>query len=412
MIKSPSPPRPISWARIRNYAIVIARCLTAWASCFACVAVAAPFIPASDDQVLEILPVKAGDPVARELRELRAALAARPADVDRAVALAQRYFDLASAEGDPRYIGYAEAVIRPWLGKDIPVAVQYTRALLRQYRHDFDNAIRDLDAVLARDPQHADALAWKWALYLVMADYDRAREGCDKRRGIASPASQAACVASIDSITGKAVEAYAALDAAVKRDPDHSADFRQWVATRLGEIALRTGNAARAERHFKEAIATGVTDGYVLAAYADLLLDLNRPQEVIALLRDWGRSDILLLRLAIAEKLVASPAAPARAQALADRFADSALRGDKLHLAEEARFELALRSNPARALELAVENWKALQREPRDVRVLLEAALAAKNAEAARPALDWMQRTGYQETRHRELTAALGKLAK
>ena len=234
---------------------------------------AAPFIPGSDAQVLETLPTKAGDPVAKELRELRAVLAKNPGDMERAIVLAQRYIDLASAEGDPRYVGYAEAVIRPWLKADIPVEIQFTRALLRQYRHDFINAISDLDSVLARSPGHADALAWKWALYVVMADYDKARDGCEKRRGVASGASFAACVASIDSLTGKAGEAYASLDAALKREPDHSADFRQWALTRLGEFALRAGDKVKAERHFKEAMASGVTDGYVLGAYADLAFE-------------------------------------------------------------------------------------------------------------------------------------------
>ena len=375
-------------------------------------ACAAPFIPGSDAQVLETLPTKAGDPVARELRELRAALAKNPGDLGRAIVLAQRYIDLASAEGDPRYVGYAEAVIRPWLKADIPVEIQFTRALLRQYRHDFINAISDLESVLARSPGHADALAWKWALYVVMADYDKARDGCEKRRGIASGASFAACVASIDSLTGKAGEAYASLDAALKREPDHSADFRQWALTRLAEFALRAGDKVKAERHFKEAIASGVTDGYVLGAYSDLLLDENRPREVIALLKDWTRSDILLLRLAIAEKMLSTPTATAWAQVLSDRFADSALRGDKLHLAEEARFELVLKNNPTRAVELAVENWMALQREPRDARILMEAALAAKTPEAARPAMDWVSRNHYQESPYADLNKALGKLVK
>ncbi len=373
---------------------------------------AAPFTPGSDAQVLETLPTKAGDPVAKELRELRAVLAKNPGDMERAIVLAQRYIDLASAEGDPRYIGYAEAVIRPWLKADIPVEIQFTRALLRQYRHDFINAISDLDSVLARSPGHADALAWKWALYVVMADYEKARDGCEKRRGVASEASFAACVASIDSLTGKATEAYASLGAALKSEPDHSADFRQWALTRLGEFALRAGDKVKAERHFKESMATGVTDGYVLGAYSDLLLDENRPREVIALLKDWTRSDILLLRLAIAEKMLSTPTEKAWTQALSDRFADSALRGDKLHLAEEARFELVLKNNPTRAVELAVENWKALQREPRDARILMEAALAAKTPEAARPAMDWVSRNHYQEFPYPDLDKALGKLMK
>ena len=372
---------------------------------------AAPFVPRDDAQVLETLPTKASDPSARELRALRDALTRDPGNPDSAVELAQRYFDLASAEGDPRYIGYAEAVIRPWLGRDIPVEVQFTRALLLQYRHDFRNAMADLDGVLARNAGHARALGWKWAIFMVMADYANARQACEKRKIVASALSIAACFATVDSRTGNARAAYAALDAAFKRSPSRSPENRQWMLTRLGEIALLAGDPLRAERHFRDALATGVTDGYVLAAYADLLLDQKRPADVVTLLKDWTRSDIQLLRLAIAAKMLGTQNAPALVQALSDRFADAALRGDKLHLAEEARFEMILRNNPARAVELAVENWNLLQREPYDARVLLETALAAKNPLAARPALEWLQKTGYEETRFLELGKALGKIA-
>ena len=373
---------------------------------------AAPFVPVDDSQVLESLPTKASDPAARELRSLRDALVRDPGNPDRAVELAQKYFDLASGEGDPRYIGYAEAVIRPWLASDIPVEIQFTRALLRQYRHDFHTALEDLDAVLARNAAHPGALGWKWALFMVMAEYQKARDACEKRRSVANALSLAACVATIDARTGKARAAYAFLDAAFKRAPSRTAENRQWMLTRLGEIALQAGDPRRAESHFRDAIATGITDGYVLAAYADLLLDLKRPADVVALLKDWTRSDIQLLRLAIAEKTLGMKDATGFITALADRFADAALRGDKLHLAEEARFELQLRNNPSRALALAVENWNLLQREPYDVRVLLETALAAKDPASARPALDWLQQTGYEEARFRELGQALEKLSK
>ena len=123
------------------------------------------------------------------------------------------------------------------------------------------------------------------------------------------------------------------------------------------------------------------------------------------------RSDILLLRLALAERALGSPSAAAHAEALANRFADATLRGDRLHLQEEARFELQLRHDAARALELALENWRE-QREPRDARALMEAALAARRPDAAQPALEWMRRTGYEETRYRALVEQLRKMPK
>jgi Tfp pilus assembly protein PilF len=370
----------------------------------------APRIPASESEVLERLPVKAADPVARELRALRADLASDPGNVTKAATLARRYFDLATAEGDPRYIGYAEAVLRPWIQKPDPaVEVLFVRALLTQYRHDFAPAMADLDKVLGREPRHVEALSWKWALYMVQADYARAREVCERRRKVGSALGMTACFAAVDSINGKAREAYSALSTALARDPGRDAEYRAWIHTRLAEFAQRAGDAALAEKHFRQAIATGATDGFVLAAYADLLLDAKRHAEVVALLKDWARSDVLLLRLALAEHALGSPAAAQRARALAARFADSARRGDQLHLQEESRFELQLRGDAQKALSAALEDWKT-QREPRDARVLMEAAIAARQPAAAQPALEWMRQTGYQDPRYRALAETLGKM--
>jgi hypothetical protein len=60
-----------------------------------------------------------------------------------------------------------------------------------------------------------------------------------------------------------------------------------------------------------------------------------------------------------------------------------------VHLREQARYLLQLRPQPARALALARRNWDQ-QKELPDARLLLEAAAAAHDPAAARPALDWM----------------------
>jgi Tfp pilus assembly protein PilF len=373
---------------------------------------AAPYVPISDAEVIERLPLKANDPISRALRQLREDLAANPKSIDKAVQLGRRYFDLAMAEGDPRYVGYAEAAIRPWATEsEPPLEILYLRALLRQYRHEFGPAIADLDAVLKRDPEYANALTWRMALHLVQAEYTQARADCARIEAIGSKLSAIACAAVVAGINGQARLAYAKLSAALAREPPSDPDRKQWMFTRLAEMALRAGDGRLAQRHFREAMAAGGPDGFVLAAYADYLLDEQRPAEVVALLKDWTRSDILLLRLALAEAALGAPAAAEHAKALADRFADATLRGDRLHLQEEARFELRLRNNAARAVELAAENWR-VQREPRDARILMEAALAAGNRAAAGPALDWLSATGYEDPRYRALGDALARLAK
>src|SRR5712691_1910917 len=126
---------------------------------------AASYVPKDDATVLERLPVRPGDPIARELRQLRAELAADPRNLDTAL-------KLAGAEGDPRYVGYAQAALGPWWNlSDPPREARVMRAILKQYSHDFSGAMQDLEAATRADPGNALAWSWRAAIHMVGADY-------------------------------------------------------------------------------------------------------------------------------------------------------------------------------------------------------------------------------------------------
>jgi tetratricopeptide (TPR) repeat protein len=352
-----------------------------------------------DATVIEKLPFRAGESRARELDALRASARKAPGDAAVAAALAQAYFDTAQARGDPRFIGYADAVVSPFDPK-MSVDLLVIRGMLRQYRHDFDDALGDFAAALAQDPERAGAHAWRGAIYLVLAQYDKARKECAALLKLQRPVLQGGCTGLVQAYTGQLSSAYATLQTtlALARYDDQ----RLWLLTRLGEVSAWLGQKARAERHYRDALALDRDDGYLLAAWADFLLDNKRPAEVVKLLAGWEASDPLLLRLAEAETLLQVPTAIAHLQALDDRFAAAKLRGDTTHRAEEARFQLRLRKNAVLAVQLASANYQ-VQKEPRDLRMLLEAALAARDPDAAKPARDWLQSTGFEDAPMRAL---------
>jgi hypothetical protein len=366
----------------------------------------APYTPKEDAQVLERLPIRPNDPAMAELRRLRAALASEPNDPAIAAELAERYFELSSGEGDPRYVGYAEAALRHWRGPDAPADILFMRGLLRQYRHDFEGGLRDLELTLKGDPGHIGARSWRAAIFMVRADYPAAERECAALAQIASELRAAGCAAYLDATTGKTRAAYVRLSETVRRHPDASAEAKLWAFTRLAEMAWRLEDHAAADRIFNQALALGVDDNFLLAAYADYLLERGRPNEVVGLLKSWSRSDTLLLRLALAEHALGMRDAAAHVQALADRFAAAALRGERLHMGEESRFLLELKGEPREALAVALENWKE-QREPRDAAAVLEAAVAARDAKAAEPVLRWLRESGFESERLKRLAAAL-----
>lgn len=368
---------------------------------------ATPFIPGSGTQVLETLPSR-NDPLQRELQQLRTTLAANPKDARTAVMLARRYVEIWRDGGDPRYLGYAQAALAPWWALPAPpLAVRVMRATLLQSTHKFSAALADLDAVVRIDRDNAQAWLTRATILQVLGDYPKARASCQQLSRLAPALIMQTCLSSVASLNGEAETAYHQLDELLQQSTDATPDIRIWVQTLLGEIAQRRGDMKAARHQFEQAMALGVPDSYLLAAYADFLLHQNAAVKVVDLLKQKTQIDALLLRYAIALQAMQSPEAPKYRAMLGQRFEAARMRGDTIHQREQARYELELAKDPAAALRVAQENW-ALQKEPADTRLLLQAAVAAKDPVAAAPLLAWLRSTRLEDSALAPLIAAIG----
>src|ERR1700729_451856 len=116
------------------------------------VALAGPYVPADDSAVLAELSAgtRYADVSARRLARGR---------VDVAIPLAQFYIQQSRLSGDLRYLGYAQAVLAPWVNQSPPVPdVLLLQATLQQSRHEFTASLATLERALTARPDHPQAL--------------------------------------------------------------------------------------------------------------------------------------------------------------------------------------------------------------------------------------------------------------
>lgn len=360
---------------------------------------AAPFIPANDAQVLERASIRPDSPQAREWRRLRQTLANQPRNLAKAEALARDYINQARASGDPRFLGYAQGVLAPWWQlKTPPEGVRILRATILQSSHRFEPALQDLRAVLKSDPGNAQAWLTSAAIYQVQGDYAQAKHHCLQLMGQAPSLTVNTCLAGVVSLNGQAGSGERLLENTLLQNQDASPDARLWALTVLAEIAERRGEMQKAQAHYQAALGLPVQDAYLKAAYADFLLDQKRPAEVLPLLAADTANDNLLLRLVLAEQALKAPGFQQHANLLRERYRASRARGDFVHQREEARFVLTVERTPVRALQLARINWQS-QREPADVRILLEAARAAGDRASIAQMQTWVAARKLEDVR-------------
>lgn len=355
----------------------------------------APFLPGGDQEILQTVPA-ASDPAVMEMKRLRTALDAAPQSLTAANQLAEAYVDYSRQIGDAHYAGYAEAVISPWVNSASPAAAALiTQATILQYRHQFRDARLLLQTALKAQPLNTQGWLVLATLDMVQGDYHTAAQDCAQ---VANTRVEVGlgCSANLRSYIGQARQSLAILRQVASDDGGAPASYRAWIEGLSAESAERVGDWALAETHYRSALQLQPEDNFLLVAYADFLLDRDRPQEVLPLLAEHTQSDTAFLRIALAQTALHSDQAQRYTWIMAARFEALRLRGSEYFGREESRFALRLQHDPQNALDLALRNWQ-VQRAPWDARVVLEAALAAKQPQAAAQVLDFLEKTRLED---------------
>jgi tetratricopeptide (TPR) repeat protein len=331
---------------------------------------------------------------ARDAAELAARRTLSAQDPATAVTLARLELQRYHRFSDPRYLGRAQAILSPWWKLvDPPAEVLLLRATIRQSVHEFTAAREDLDKLVALRPDDVNAQLTRAVVATITADYVAARESCATLT--ARPLVAATCAAPIDGIAGNAAAAYDKLAMLLPRSrPD--AAVKGWTLTALAELSIMMGNTAKAEGHLRNALAVDEDDHYARGLLFDVLHETHRNAEASQLLAGREHIDSHLVRLAISEHALRSTDAARLAGLMRERIEAAAQRGDRIHLREEARFALAVERDPARAVLIAKDNWD-VQKELADARLLVEAAAAVRDAAAAAPVVEWVERTGVRD---------------
>lgn len=351
---------------------------------------AGPYIPSSDNKVLAELPtgIHFADVSARQLAQNR---------VDVAIPLAQFYIRQSRSSGDLRYLGYAQAVLAPWVTQEPPLPdVLVLQATLQQSRHEFSASLTTLERALKVRPSDPQARLIQAAVLRVLGRYPEATAACEEFSRVAAPRLGTLCLQSLRGLNGQLESAYTALTQLPPQGWLSSEE--SWLYSELGEMAVRLGRDDEAQRWFQQDLHLAPMDFYVRAAYADLLLRQGRPADVLALLQGQESLEPLLLRIAIAQHQLHDPRLSQSSARLKAAFAAEEQRGEAVHRREQARFLLEVEEQPRLSLAAALENW-AVQREPDDVLVLVSAAKAAGNAGAAQPAFEFVRTAGQSDVR-------------
>ncbi|HEY2590119.1 MAG TPA: hypothetical protein VGI35_00905, partial [Steroidobacteraceae bacterium] len=366
-------------------------------------AAASPYLPIDDSTILERVPARAA---LERLAPLRDAVAAHPTDLPATLALAKGYIEIGRRDADPRFVAYAEAVLRPWLSNtNPPESALVLQATALQYLHQFKAALALLDEALVRQPLDGQAWLTRAALLELTGQYPDARRACARIARTVDELVALTCLTSVDSRAGRLAASYAALRGVASIDPRLPAPVRSWMLSVLADMAERSGDDHAAEADLKDALTAVPDDPYLRATYADLLLRLDRPAEVIALLKGSEAQDPLLLRLAIAGKRSGNSGAERWAALYQERLRAARRDRDYTHRREEAMFLLEVAGDAQAALKAAAENWAAEQREPPDVRIYAAAAARAVAREDLRLLGSWIAATRYEDLTLRPVPA-------
>jgi tetratricopeptide (TPR) repeat protein len=365
---------------------------------------AAPFVPS--DPSLIVLRVSS-DPALKRIALLEAELSTDPRNLAHIYDLTDAYIAVGRRTTEPRYFGRAEALLRSHLeSAAAPATLRLQLADILQYRHEYEAALDEISRALAQERGNTRAHLMRAAIWQASGRFADARIECGLVLASGASAAGGVCLAQVMGMTGQ-IDRARGLLSKLSTESSSSLPYASWLLTALADIEERSGDDSSAERSLRRAVTTNPTDYYARFALADLLLDRNRPGEVVQVLADLPRNESVLMRLAESHALLHASKANPYLVTLTERLDAARARGERIHARDLARVKLKLMGDPAGALQTARDNWNQ-QHEPVDARLLVSCGLAAHDRSVIDAVREWQRRTSYQDVTLNALLAAAG----
>lgn len=281
-----------------------------------------------------------------------------------------------SLTGDDELIDTGWRAVGPAL--DHPTPETWLRAAwLAQAEHQFELAMHYVSRVLKSQPSNPQAWLLKASIADVMGDRPLARRACARLAVTLSPVVATACNARSDRPLAERRTLLARLQRMMPTSLEPN--LVAWVRSRAADLAASCGESELAEVLFQRAIDE-FPAVQTRAAYADLLIDQHRFDDVLSLLSNAELTPALAVRRVLAAKL-AGRDVTAQVASMDAEFRRWMAATDLRHAREMARFYLDVANEPALAHELALAN-ATIQREVEDLELVQRAAekLAAIDA--------------------------------
>lgn len=361
-------------------------------------------VPGPADVVLRGLPIEGVRPLVADLTT--------EASLTEATRLARQQFLLAMDQGDPSWLGRAQALLKPWwAGTELPADTLFVRGLIKQGLHDFESSRQDFEQAITLEPNRPEFWSWLLALDLVGSRLAQAQSTC-QQIGERFGASEAnACQGVLQVRSGQALKGLRLLDGLVGQPGFRDGSAADWLAFHRGEARRVLGQPQAALQIWLPALASGARPHGLRLAAVELLNDLGRYAQAARLNDQQPRSDALLVQaIRSAKGLGQQDIAKNLTQAFRERLARQTERGDGSNERPVVVFFLDVENKPDQALVLARQAWTS-QKEPADAILYGRAALATRNRDAAKEVVTWLQQTGYREAPQETLFSSLRSLA-
>jgi tetratricopeptide (TPR) repeat protein len=235
----------------------------------------------SDCDVPYRLPLVPGPDPDREVAFYKERLKLDPASGLNRVHLAQAYLSLGRATSDPKWYAMAEESARASLAR-LPApspAALLVLARCAEARHDFAEAVKLAERVLAARPADADALAALASAKLARGELQAAAELSGRVVARSPSPAVYALRAAVRAALGQVAASRADLARAIALEEPGELESAARTRIALARLHLRDGAPGCAERVLIEALRIRPGFHAALAARGDTALALGRPGE-------------------------------------------------------------------------------------------------------------------------------------